>query len=250
MKGQGDDVRMKKIMFCEIDGRYLLRFYAALLKAFGHQHWWPADTWFETIIGAVLAQNVSWSGAHTAVQSLQNAGLMTPDALYKADAATIASHIRSSRYYNQKAERILAFIRWFMIKYDGSIENMVTVPTDTLRDQILSLKGFGPETVDSILLYAVERPVFVVDAYTRRIGYRQGWFSEAEPYARMQDLFMNNLPSDTRLFNDFHAQIVRLGNQVCKTKPLCIICPVRVVQDSPCSYYEQQQEPGLEVCHG
>lgn len=249
MKGLGDDVRMKKKGLCDIDGRFLLQFYTVLLESFGHQHWWPADTQVKTIIGAVLAQNVSWAGAHKAVQSLQDANLMTPDALYKTDAATIASHIRSSRYYNQKAERILAFIRWFMMEYDGSIENMGTVPTETLRDQMLSLRGFGPETVDSILLYALERPIFVVDAYTRRIGYRQGWFSEDEPYARMQEFFMNRLSPDTRLFNDFHAQIVRLGNQVCKTKPLCSICPVRVVQDSPCLYWEQHGTCP-EVYHG
>ena len=238
------------MLMSEIDEKYLLRFYTALLEAFGDQHWWPSDSPFETIIGAVLAQNVSWTGAHTAVQSLQKAGLMAPDALYKTEVATIASHIRSSRYYNQKAERIRTFLKWFITEYGGNIQNMGEVPAHTLRVQMLSLKGLGPETVDSILLYALDKPVFVVDAYTRRIGHRQGWFSDDEQYAKMQDFFMKRLDPDPGLFNDFHAQIVRLGNQICKTKPLCSNCPVRMVPDSPpCSYWEQQEGTGIEVHH-
>lgn len=220
-----------------VSGEQLNGFYQVLLKAYGHQGWWPAKSPFETMIGAILAQNVSWTGAHKAVTALKEAGMLSVSGLAAADTDQIAVLIRSSRYYNQKAERIKTFIDWFIREYNGNIPNMACRPIFELRDELLALKGFGPETVDSILLYACNMPVFVVDAYTRRIGDRQGWFSGTVPYAVMQNFFVSRLPPNTALFNDLHAQIVHLGNQVCRKKPDCSHCPVRDIRSvSRCAY--------------
>ncbi len=212
-------------------GKDLLTFYTALHQAFGPRNWWPSDSAFETIIGAILAQNVSWNGAAQAVCALKERGLLDADALYKAGPQTIAPLIRSSRYYNQKAQRIITFVTWFLNACTGDIEQMKSLPCRDLRKELLNLSGFGPETVDSILLYALEKPIFVVDAYTRRIGMRQGWFSEDVSYSEMQTFFMKRLKKDTPLYNDFHAQIVHLGNKICKKIPHCSSCPV---QNTPC----------------
>jgi endonuclease-3 related protein len=214
-----------------VAGTNLYRLYQTLLDSFGHQGWWPADGWFETIVGAVLAQNVSWAGAFKAVCALKHAELMTPEAILDSGAVTIATHIHSSRYYNQKAEKLLAFAEWFLRNYQGNQDLICTRQTEVLRTELLELKGFGPETVDSILLYACEKPIFVVDAYTRRIGSRFGWFTEKVSYKEMQDYFMEYLDPDVGLFQDFHAQIVRLGNQICRTTPDCENCPVRFVSE-------------------
>ena len=211
----------------EWTGTDLLLFYKALNEAHGSQNWWPSDTPFETIIGAILAQNVSWKGAHDAVRALTEANLMEPDKLHRAGPEIITPLIRSSRYYNQKTQKILLFVNFFLKKYDGSINRMAEMPTGEVRSELLALSGFGPETVDSILLYALEKPVFVVDAYTRRIGARQGWFPETSTYEQMQDFFMRRILPDVYLYNDYHAQIVYLGNHICKKNPVCVICPVK-----------------------
>ncbi len=214
----------------------LIQFYMTLRDAHGLQHWWPADTAFETIIGAILAQNVSWKGARQAVCALQEAGLMDADMLYQAGQDTIAPLIRSSRYYNQKARKIMTFLKWFLETCDGDVSRMASLPTDQVRKELLNLSGFGPETVDSILLYALEKPIFVVDAYTRRIGSRQGWFEDDASYDQMQEFFMNRLSPDVPLYNDYHAQIVYLGNKLCKKTPLCSLCPVRDTGIRQCQY--------------
>ncbi len=215
----------------EITGEDLLAYYSALLNSFGDRGWWPADGWFETIVGAILAQNVSWTGAWQAVQALKNAGLLDPEKILTASHETIASLIRSSRYYNQKVERLQIFARFFIKQYNGDSILMNRDDTRIIRSLLLDLKGFGPETVDSILLYACNKPVFVVDAYTKRIGSRIGWFAPDVSYQQMQDFFMTRLKPDTDLFNDFHAQIVHLGNTACKTRPLCSSCPFREMDD-------------------
>jgi endonuclease-3 related protein len=208
----------------------LLSWYGCLLQTFGHQGWWPSDGWFETIVGAILAQNVSWTGAAKAVQSLKKEGLLNPLHLSESTPEVIAPLIYSSRYYNQKAERLLVFIHWFMDRFNGDIMMMQQEETQDLRRQMFSLKGFGPETVDSILLYACGKPVFVVDAYTRRTGSRTGWFSDSASYEEMQAFFTSRIPVDVSLYNDFHAQIVCLGNRICRSKPDCLSCPVREIR--------------------
>ncbi|MBN1165563.1 MAG: endonuclease III domain-containing protein [Methanospirillaceae archaeon] len=214
----------------------ILAFYHTLLQHFGHQHWWPSETDFETVLGAILAQNVSWTGADRAVCSLREAGMTNPAALYAADHAAIAPLIRSSRYYNQKTEKIILFMRYFMIRFDGDMTRMADEDTRILRKELLALRGFGPETVDSILLYACKKPVFVIDAYTRRIGSRRGWFPETIPYQEMQEYFTALLPKDTELYNDLHAQIVALGSTICTTKPVCDACPVREIGGGHCRF--------------
>lgn len=215
----------------KISGEDLIRYYQALRSSFGHQGWWPSCGWFETIVGAVLAQNVSWKGASQAVSILREAGLLDPERLLSLHPEEIAPLIRSSRYYNQKAVRILVFLQFFKNRYQADIFRMRQEETGILRDLLLGLRGFGPETVDSILLYACEKPVFVVDAYTRRIGSRIGWFEPYASYGMMQEFFMTRLQADMELFNDFHAQIVHLGNCVCRTKPDCAVCPIKGISD-------------------
>ncbi|KAF5086343.1 endonuclease III domain-containing protein [Methanospirillum purgamenti] len=223
-------------------GTDLISFYQVLHDTYGHQHWWPSDSAFETIIGAILAQNVSWNGAFQAVCALSEAHLLDPHSLYNAGPSLIAPLIRSSRYYNQKANKIMNFLEWFLSSCKGEIAKMMAIPTERARDELLTISGFGPETVDSILLYALEKPIFVVDAYTRRIGSRQGWFKQTATYAQMQEYFMDRLSPDVALYNDFHAQIVNLGNKVCKKNPLCDTCPVRIGSGLPgCIHGKNQQ---------
>jgi len=203
--------------------------YDALLAAFGHRHWWPAETAFETMIGAILTQNVSWTNAARAIRNLEDAGMLDPHLLAGAGADEIARRIVPSRFYNQKAERVREFSRVYVAEFAADPAVMAAVETGTLRERLLAARGLGKETVDSILLYACGKPVFVVDAYTRRIFSRYGLLPPDASYDRMQRLFMENLPPDAALFNDYHAQVVFLGNTVCKKSPLCDRCPIRAV---------------------
>ncbi|WP_292364146.1 MULTISPECIES: endonuclease III domain-containing protein [unclassified Methanoculleus] len=204
--------------------------YDALFAAFGHQHWWPAKTPFETMVGAILAQNVSWTNAAQAVANLEDTGMLDPHLLAAADPADIAPLIVPSRFYNQKAERIREFSGVYVTEFQADPAAMAAVETGELRERLLALRGFGKETADTILLYACEKPVFVVDAYTRRIFSRYGLLPEGASYDLTQRLFAENLEEDVELFNDYHAQIVRLGNAVCKKSPLCDRCPIREVR--------------------
>ncbi|MCK9297945.1 MAG: endonuclease III domain-containing protein [Methanoculleus sp.] len=204
--------------------------YDALFAAFGHQGWWPAETPFETMVGAILTQNVSWKNAAQAVRNLEDAGMLDPHLLAAADPADIARRIVPSRYYNQKAERIREFAGVYVAEFGADPAAMAAVETRELRERLLALRGFGKETADTILLYACEKPVFVVDAYTRRIFSRYGLLPEGASYDRTQRLFAENLDPDVALFNDYHAQIVCLGKTVCKTSPLCDRCPIREVR--------------------
>jgi endonuclease-3 related protein len=210
----------------------LLAIYDALHAAFGHQRWWPAETPFETMIGAILAQNVSWTNAAKAIVNLKSADLLDPDRLTAADTGDIARSIIPSRFYNQKAERIREFSRIYIDEFQGDPAVMATVETGALRKRLLAVRGFGEETVDTILLYACEKPIFVVDAYTRRIFSRYGLLPENPSYDRTQRLFADHLPRDAGLFNDYHAQIVMLGKTACRKSPLCDRCPIRVVHDT------------------
>jgi endonuclease-3 related protein len=207
----------------------LLAIYGALSAAFGHRNWWPAETPFETMIGAILTQNVSWTNAAQAIRNLEGAGMFDPYRLAAADAGEIARLIVPSRFYNQKAGRIREFARVYAAEFQADPAAMAAVETGTLRERLLAIKGLGKETVDSILLYACGKPVFVVDAYTRRIFSRYGFLPENASYDEMQRLFMENLAPDVELFNDYHAQIVYLGNTVCRKSPLCDRCPIRAI---------------------
>ncbi|MGM0452677.1 MAG: endonuclease III domain-containing protein [Thermodesulfobacteriota bacterium] len=202
--------------------------YAALYDAFGPQHWWPADTVDEIVIGAVLAQNVAWRNVENAIAQLKAHRMLTLSAIAEADVAEIAPLIHSTRFYNQKAGRLKALTRFLHHHgQNGDPVRMLQQPTGWLRAKLLALKGFGEETVDSILLYAGGHPVFVIDAYTRRICARAGLAETNISYNRLQQFFMDRLPADTALYNDYHAQLVYLGNTCCKkNKPRCHQCPI------------------------
>jgi len=211
------------------DGEPLLRIYYALLKKFGHRGWWPGETRFEVMVGAILTQNTSWRNVEKAIAGLKQRGLLTPRSLATADLGLIENAIRSSGFYKQKAERLKLFAHWLMDKYDGELDLLFAVPLQNLRKELLSLKGIGPETVDSILLYAGNKPVFVIDAYTRRIFWRLGLTKEDAKYDELQEFFESCLPHDVELFKDYHAQIVELGKTYCRKKPLCAGCPLRAI---------------------
>ncbi|MGA9139358.1 MAG: endonuclease III domain-containing protein [Methanocella sp.] len=205
----------------------LLEIYDALLAHFGHQGWWPAaEGPFEVVIGAILTQNVAWRNAKKAVDSLKAAGLMDPEKLYNARTEDIAPLIRSSRFYNMKAIKIKNFMQFFKDEYDLDMAAMAREDPGVLRKKLLGVKGLGKETVDSILCYACDKPVFVVDAYTKRIFVRYGLVAPDAEYDDIQAFFTKNLPEDVALYNDFHAQIVHLGNAICKTNPDCSACPL------------------------
>jgi endonuclease-3 related protein len=206
--------------------RVLLRIYNTLYRAFGPQHWWPGDTPFEIAVGAILTQNTNWTNVEKAIGNLKKANLLNADALYKMPHKKLALFIRPAGYFNIKAKRLKEFLTFFLNHYNGSIRQMRIEGTQTLREKLLNINGIGPETADSILLYALEKPVFVIDAYTKRILQRHNLVSEKATYQELQELFHRSLPLDVQLFNEYHALFVRLGKEYCKPKPRCEGCPL------------------------
>ena len=201
--------------------------YRRLLAAFGHRRWWPAQTREEVIIGAILTQNVTWKNAKTAIDNLRQHNLLTLKAIQKAGALEIATLIKPTRFYNQKAQRLKGFIDFLLFRYKGNLDALFSQDTSELRQELLNIKGLGEETVDSILLYAGRKPVFVIDAYTKRIFSRLGLTDERWSYHAYQQFFMERLVKDVKLYNDYHAQIVHLGHVHCKKhKPECTECPL------------------------
>jgi len=200
--------------------------YNLLLKRFGPQHWWPGDTPFEVIIGAILTQNTNWTNVVKAIANLKKAKLLIPERLHAIDTARLAELIRPAGYFNIKAARLKNFLNWFFENYSGNLKNLDVVPTDRLREELLSIKGIGPETADSILLYALDRPVFVVDAYTARIAARHHLIDSGAGYDEIKELFESRLASDVKLFNEYHALLVRLGKEFCRPTPRCETCPL------------------------
>jgi endonuclease-3 related protein len=199
-----------------------------LLARFGPQHWWPGDSAFEIAAGAILAQNTSWSNAAKAVVNLKKERVLQPRSLYRLGMRGTARLIRPSGYYRLKAQRLNNFLRLVMNKYGGSLARMKKVPLAKLREELLSVNGIGPETADSILLYAFNKPVFVVDAYTKRVFGRHHFIPDGAAYGDIQAFCMKNLPRKAGLFNEYHALLVRLGKEYClKNKPKCGICPLK-----------------------
>lgn len=206
--------------------------YSTLLGYYGSQNWWPADTSFEVMVGAVLTQNTNWSNVSRAIANLREDNLLSFQSLDSLPEELLAEKIRPSGYYNLKASRLknlLALIRHEAP--DGNLAGFFSLETRVLREKLLAVKGIGPETADSILLYAAHKPVFVVDAYTYRLLSRHGLIGEETDYSEMQSLFMDNLEHDVQLFNEFHALIVRVGKEFCKKrKPRCAECPLKQIQ--------------------
>ena len=202
-------------------------YYNSLLTAFGPQHWWPGKTPFEVIVGAILTQNTSWANVEPAIENLRKARLLTPRAIEKTSPQKIETLIRSSGYFRQKARKLKAFCAFLRYEYGGSLKRMFAVPTAELRGKVLGVFGIGPETADSILLYAGGHPVFVVDAYTKRILARHGWTKEDAKYDYVRWIFERRFPGDAARFNEFHALLVQTGKRYCRPKePACAECPL------------------------
>jgi len=205
----------------------LKKSYNKLLRAFGPQHWWPGDTPFEVIVGAILTQNTAWTNVEKAIHNLKKAKLLTPGKLHDLSQDEIAKYIRPAGYFNIKAKRLKYFLNYLFDNYGGNLKKMFKKRTDAVRRELLSVNGIGPETADSILLYAGNHPVFVVDAYTKRIFSRHQVVKTDADYHNIQELFMKNLPHDVKMFNEYHALIVKAGRDFCRTrKPLCSRCPL------------------------
>lgn len=207
----------------------LRKIYGKLFHAFGPQHWWPGQTPFEVIVGAILTQGTAWTNAALAIDNLKRERLLSPTALKRISVRRLAPLIRSSGYFNQKARRLKAFVRYLYRSYQGDLKKMRRVPLARLRAELLQIPGIGPETADSILLYAFGKPVFVVDAYTRRVLARHSFMGWEASYQQIQQLFMERLPKRRSLFNEYHALLVVLGKQFCQTHPKCENCPLRNV---------------------
>jgi endonuclease III related protein len=202
-------------------------YYESLSVALGPQHWWPGETQFEVIVGAILTQNTSWTNVERAIANLRAARLLEPARIEKAPLRRLEALIRPSGYFRQKARKLKAFCEFLRARHKGSLRKMFATPTPQLREQLLGVFGIGLETADSILLYAGEHSVFVVDAYTRRMLERHGWADERAGYDDIRALFERQFPGDTRRFNEFHALIVNTGKRYCRTRePLCGECPL------------------------
>ena len=204
----------------------LRRIYRKLLAHFGPLDWWPGDTPFEIAVGAILTQNTNWGNVERAIANLKESKLLAPRALYAVPLRKLAQLIRPSGYFNVKAKRLRAFLEFLVKEYGGSMKRMFRTPLPELRERLLAVNGIGPETADSILLYAGNLPVFVVDAYTKRALSRHGLLDGNEDYETTRRLFEENLPRDVALYNEFHAQFVNLGKHYCKPRPLCDECPI------------------------
>ena len=208
-------------------GRRLMEMFALMMERFGPQSWWPADSELEMMVGAVLTQNTSWTNVEKALLSLKEGGPLSIEGLAGLSADELARRIQPAGYYNVKAGRLKNLVRFLMDRYGSNLERFLSDDTPSLRRGLLSVKGIGPETADSILLYAARRPVFVVDAYTYRILNRHGMVDDPGTYEELQGLFADHLPEDADLFNEFHALIVRTGKHCCRRRPLCAACPLR-----------------------
>ena len=204
--------------------------YDRLFGYFGPQHWWPGETPFEIMVGAVLTQNTSWANVEKAIANLKADSLLSFAALSDVPITVLAEYIRPAGYYNIKAGRLHNLFAMIKEHWHGDLDCLLSQPVSVLREQLLSVKGIGPETADSIILYAAEQPIFVVDAYTHRILSRHQIIPEEYGYWEIQELLMANLDEDTALFNEYHALLVRVGKDFCKkAQPKCTGCPLALI---------------------
>lgn len=206
----------------------LAKAYRRLFDAFGPQRWWPGDTRFEMIVGAMLTQNTSWKNVERAIGNLRKADLLEPHALDNVPLEELEELLQPAGYFRVKAKRLRSLLKFLIERYDGSLDAMFETRLDQLRQELLDVHGVGPETADSILLYAGGLPIFVVDAYTHRIFARHGWIGFDAQYDEIQDYVQGELPPDAPMYNEFHALLVRLGKDYClKRNPKCPECPLR-----------------------
>lgn len=203
-----------------------MKIYHRLYRRFGDLHWWPGDTPLEISVGAILTQNTAWTNVEKAIQRLKKERSLSVKALSRLSLRRLGRLIQPAGYFNVKARRLKNFISFLKKNYRGSLKRMFTRETEGLRAELLSVNGTGPETADSILLYAGEQPVFVIDAYTKRVLSRHGVMPYDKSYDEFQQLFMKHLPPDVALYNQYHAMFVNLGKYFCRKRPLCASCPL------------------------
>jgi endonuclease-3 related protein len=210
-----------------MDGESLRDVYRRLLEAYGPQGWWPGETAFEVMVGAILTQNTGWSNVERAIGNLRRAGLLGPEAIVACPLPKLAERLRPSGYFNIKAQRLQGYCAWYLEQ--GGLARLRRHPTESLREALLAVKGVGPETADDILLYAFRRPVFVIDAYTRRLFARLGCIGGEEPYEALRRRFERALRPDVSLYNEYHALIVRHAKLRCLKRPSCAACILKAL---------------------
>ena len=211
----------------------LLDVYHKLMARYGPQQWWPAQEPFEVMVGAILTQSAAWGNVEKAIGNLKAAKALSPEALRRLPPSELAALIHPCGYYNAKALKLKSLAQWLGEYYNDNLNRLFADDTVNLRQQLLSIHGIGQETADSIILYAAGKPIFVIDAYTRRIINRIGLTPDSDSYSAYQTLFMDNLPADVRLFNEYHALLVHLAKDVCHSRPLCQQCCLNDI----CRYY-------------
>ena len=204
--------------------------YNLLYKVYGRRRWWPADTPFEVMVGAVLTQNTNWINVEKAIINLKKEKVLNPSALRSLNLKRLAMLIRPCGYYNIKAKRLKNLNNYLFLEYCGRVADMRRRPLAALRGELLNVKGVGPETADSIILYAIKKPAFVVDAYTRRIMGCLGIVARDSGYDEIQSAFIKNLPRSVKLFNEYHALLVEHGKKICKSRPICQRCILRTLK--------------------
>jgi endonuclease III related protein len=204
----------------------LREIFERLQAAFGLQNWWPADTAFEVILGAILTQNTAWKNVARAIANLRENNVLSFEQICEIPAPQLALLIRSSGFYNEKARKIKGFCDYIGGNWGGDLDGFLAQDCDTLRTELLGIRGIGPETADSIVLYAANKPSFVVDTYTYRIFFRHGWVAEFSTYDDLRDYFMGALEPDVGFYQEFRALLVRTGHLFCRRKPLCGSCPL------------------------
>lgn len=209
-------------------GEQLTEMYDLMFERFGPQHWWPGETPFEVAVGAVLTQNTSWANVEKAIVNLKAADRLSAERIHELEREELAALIRPAGYFNVKAKRLKNFVDWLVVNY-GDMEGLEGISTPRLREELLAVNGVGRETADSILLYALNREIFVVDAYTGRIASRHGLIDPEADYEQLRELFESNLPADVQLYNEYHALLVCVGKEFCKPRPKCEACPLAVL---------------------
>jgi len=208
------------------------KLYDLLLRTFGPQGWWPGETPFEVALGAILTQNTNWQNVARVIAALKAEDSLDPVILGEMPEAELARRFRPAGYYNLKARRVKNFLAFFAERFGSSMENMATAAWEPLRDELLHLKGIGPETADSILLYALNKPTFVVDTYTFRILSRHGLVPDPCSYEELRLVFMDHVPPEVPFYQEFHALLVRVGKDFCRPQPRCAGCPLESWPDA------------------
>lgn len=207
-------------------GKILIEIYERLLRVIGPRHWWPGESPFEIIVGAILTQNTSWANVEKAIHNLREAGMLTPQGIRGVKRDELAQVIRPSGFYRLKAGRLKHFVDFFHDEFDADVNRMRSHGLGSLREKLLEVDGIGPETADSIILYALGKPIFVVDAYTKRIFSRHGLITEEWRYEQVQEMVMGEMGRDAETYNEFHALLVSAGKHWCRRVPRCDGCPL------------------------